>query len=130
MPNSVQSYNHSFEHTNCSSPFCKKIEDLNGKSACITNLHLHLHLKECLLDYGPVHGMCFTFERFNGVLGGASGFNGMEWWTGMVAKRNLKIIINLCQPVVINKVDIAHLSLTFMPFSYTLLTSVTNSRIT
>lgn len=33
-------------------------------------MHLHLHLKDCLLDYGPVHGFwCFPFERFNGILG-------------------------------------------------------------
>jgi len=85
MPNSVQSYNHSFEHTNYSSPFCKKIEDLYGKSACTINLHLHLLLKEYLLDYGPVHGM-WCFGR--GV-----------WiqWNGMVVKQNLKIIVNLCQ---------------------------------
>jgi len=50
--------------------FCKKVEEIYGKSACTINLHLHLHLKQCLLDYGPVHGMwCFAFERFNGVLG-------------------------------------------------------------
>lgn len=33
-------------------------------------MHLHLHLKDCLLDYGPVHSFwCYGFERFNGVLG-------------------------------------------------------------
>ena len=50
--------------------FCKKVEEIYGKSACTINLHLHLHLQQCLVDYGPVHGMwCFAFERFNGVLG-------------------------------------------------------------
>ena len=32
-------------------------------------MHLHGHLKECLLDYGPFHSFwCFSFERFNGIL--------------------------------------------------------------
>ena len=30
---------------------------------------MHLHLKESVLNYGPVYGFwCFPFERFNGVL--------------------------------------------------------------
>ena len=28
------------------------------------------HLKECIFDYGPVYGFwCFSYERFNGILG-------------------------------------------------------------
>ena len=47
--------------------FCKLFEDLYGADACTPNMHLHLHLKECLLNYGPVHGFwCYGFERFNG----------------------------------------------------------------
>ena len=39
-------------------------------NACTPNMHLHLHLKECINDYGPVYSFwCFAFERFNGVLG-------------------------------------------------------------
>ncbi len=35
------------------------------------NMHLHCHLKECVLDYGPLHGFwCYPFERYNGLLGG------------------------------------------------------------
>jgi len=50
--------------------FCKKFETLYGQERCTANRHLHLHLKNCLLDYGPVHGFwCFPFERFNGILG-------------------------------------------------------------
>ena len=49
--------------------FCRTIESLYGHSACTPNHHLSLHLRECLLDYGPVHSMwCFPFERYNGVL--------------------------------------------------------------
>ena len=35
----------------------------------VPNHHLALHLKECLLLFGPVHGWwAFPFERFNGLL--------------------------------------------------------------
>ena len=33
-------------------------------------MHLHLHYKEIILDYGPVYSYwCFSFERLNGILG-------------------------------------------------------------
>ena len=33
-------------------------------------MHLHLHLKNCLIDYGPLHAFwCYPFERFSGILG-------------------------------------------------------------
>ena len=48
--------------------FCKCYEQLYGKSKCTPNMHLHLHLKQCLFDYGPVHSFwCFPFERYNGI---------------------------------------------------------------
>lgn len=50
--------------------FCKQFEQLYGAEACTPNMHLHLHLKECLQNYGPVHGFwCYGFERLNGQLG-------------------------------------------------------------
>ena len=50
--------------------FCRRFERLYGNENCTPNLHLHLHLKDCLLDYGPSHSFwCFSFERFNGLLG-------------------------------------------------------------
>ena len=50
--------------------FCKRVERLYGKSAITPNMHLHCHLKECILDFGPIHGFwCFAFERYNGILG-------------------------------------------------------------
>ena len=50
--------------------FCHTFEELCGKDLVTPNMHLHGHLKECLLDYGPFHSFwCFSFERFNGVLG-------------------------------------------------------------
>uniref|UniRef100_A0A1X7TTT6 Transposase domain-containing protein n=1 Tax=Amphimedon queenslandica TaxID=400682 RepID=A0A1X7TTT6_AMPQE len=50
--------------------FCKKVSELYGSDCCTPNMHLHLHLKETLLDFGPAHATwCFSFERFNGILG-------------------------------------------------------------
>ena len=49
--------------------FCEKFEQLYGKSKVKPNVHLHGHLKECVLDYGPIYNFwCFSFERFNGIL--------------------------------------------------------------
>ena len=50
--------------------FCRKFEELCGKEKCTPNMHLHGHLVDCLLDYGPVYSFwCFSFERYNGILG-------------------------------------------------------------
>ena len=50
--------------------FCAKFEQLYGKENYTINLHLHGHLKECILDFGPVYSFwLFAFERLNGILG-------------------------------------------------------------
>ena len=50
--------------------FCKKVSELYGSDCCTPNMHLHLHLKETLQDFGPAHATwCFSFERFNEILG-------------------------------------------------------------
>ena len=50
--------------------FCKKFESLYGQMEVTPNMHLHTHLINCVLDYGPVHNFwLFSFERFNGILG-------------------------------------------------------------
>ncbi len=50
--------------------FCKVFEQLYGKQYYTMNLHLHGHLKDCILDYGPVYSFwLFSFERLNGILG-------------------------------------------------------------
>lgn len=50
--------------------FCKSVERLYGLSSISCNMHLHCHLKECLLDFGPIHVYwCFSFERYNGTFG-------------------------------------------------------------
>jgi len=51
--------------------FCKEVEKIYGATAIKPNMHLHGHLKECMMDYGPLYGFwCFSFERYNGLLGG------------------------------------------------------------
>ena len=50
--------------------FCEKVQELYGKSAVTPNMHLHCHLKDIILDYGPVQEFwLFSFERYNGILG-------------------------------------------------------------
>ena len=49
--------------------FCTGLERLYGKEAITPNMHLHGHLKECILDVGPLYAFwCFSFERYNGLL--------------------------------------------------------------
>ena len=50
--------------------FCTSFQELYGEELVTPNMHLHCHLAECLLDYGPVFSFwCFSFERYNGILG-------------------------------------------------------------
>ena len=50
--------------------FCKRTEHIFGKEAVTPNMHLHCHLRECIMDYGPLHGFwLYAFERYNGILG-------------------------------------------------------------
>ena len=45
--------------------FCTGLERLYGKEAITPNMHLHGHLKECILDVGPLYSFwCFLFERY------------------------------------------------------------------
>ena len=49
--------------------FCKKAEVLYGHHFITPNMHLHLHLWDCVLDYGsPYSFWCFAFERCNYVM--------------------------------------------------------------
>lgn len=49
--------------------FCRCVECMYGKDSITPNMHMHTHLRDCLLDYGPTHGFwLFSFERFNGIL--------------------------------------------------------------
>ena len=50
--------------------FCNQFEKLYGKKAITPNMHLHCHLKDIIIDHGPVYSFwCFSFERYNGIIG-------------------------------------------------------------
>ena len=50
--------------------YCKKFQQMYGQYSITPNMHLHTHLKQCLIDYGPLHAFwCYPFERYNGILG-------------------------------------------------------------
>lgn len=50
--------------------FCRNIEQYYGRNRITPNMHLHTHLLDCILDYGPVYSFwLFSFERYNGILG-------------------------------------------------------------
>ena len=50
--------------------FCKGVQTNYGKEFTTPNMHMHCHLREVLLDYGPVYNFwCFCYERYNGILG-------------------------------------------------------------
>ena len=50
--------------------FCYRMEQLFGWEVATPNMHMSCHLKECILDYGPLYSFwLFAFERFNGILG-------------------------------------------------------------
>ena len=50
--------------------FCQRTERIFGWKSITPNMHLHCHLRSCIVDYGPLHGFwCYAFERFNGILG-------------------------------------------------------------
>ena len=49
--------------------FCRRVERKYGKNMITSNMHMHGHLKECILDFGPIHNFwCLSFERYNGIL--------------------------------------------------------------
>lgn len=50
--------------------FCRRTERIFGKEVVTPNMHMHCHLRECILDYGPLHSFwLYAFERYNGILG-------------------------------------------------------------
>lgn len=50
--------------------FCRQFTALYADAKATFNMHLHLHLKETYLDFGPPHATwCYSFERYNGTLG-------------------------------------------------------------
>jgi hypothetical protein len=54
----------------CLLKMVKLIENNYGPEKITPNLHLCLHICECVLDYGPLYSFwCFSYERMNGLLG-------------------------------------------------------------
>lgn len=50
--------------------FCKRTQRLYGQMVITPNMHLHAHLHDCIIDFGPAHTFwLYSFERFNGILG-------------------------------------------------------------
>ena len=50
--------------------FCRRTQRLFGQDFITPNMHMHCHLRACIIDYGPLHGFClYAFERYNGILG-------------------------------------------------------------
>ena len=50
--------------------FCRRTQRLYGPQSVTPNMNMHCHIKNCILDYGPVHGFWFfSFKRYNGLLG-------------------------------------------------------------
>ena len=50
--------------------FCKCVKNIFGFEFITPNMHMHLHLAECLYDFGPLHGFrLYSFERYNDFLG-------------------------------------------------------------
>ena len=50
--------------------FCKRTQRLYGPQSVTPNMHMHCHIRDCILDYGPLHGFwLYSFERYNGLLG-------------------------------------------------------------
>ena len=46
------------------------IEQLYGQDFVTPNMHVHDHLYDCVLYFGPVYSFwLFSFERENGILG-------------------------------------------------------------
>ena len=50
--------------------FCKRVKKVFGSKFVTPNMHMHLHLADCLQDFGPLHSFwLYSFERYNGLLG-------------------------------------------------------------
>ena len=60
--------------------YCRAFESLYGAECCTPNMHMACHMRDCMLDYGPLSSFwCFSFERYNGTLEGVKkSWNGPE----------------------------------------------------
>ncbi|OAD80847.1 hypothetical protein PHYBLDRAFT_61900 [Phycomyces blakesleeanus NRRL 1555(-)] len=49
--------------------FCEKCNEIYTTTILIYNMHLHLHFRETIFNFGPVYSYwLFAFERYNGLL--------------------------------------------------------------
>jgi len=93
--------------------FCFGFEKHYGRSECTPNLHMHCHLRECILDVGPIHSFwCFSFERYNGILEGMKRswhapelqlihkFNNLQTLAGLIVPENTPTELAHCFQVV------------------------------
>jgi len=47
--------------------FLTKVKSVWESEIATPNMHMHLHIKDYLLDYNPLYSFwCFSFERLNG----------------------------------------------------------------
>ena len=50
--------------------FLKEYQRTKGRLVITPNMHLRLHLKECVENYGGIYGFwLFSFEQYNRILG-------------------------------------------------------------
>ena len=64
LRDAINSDNHHIHH------YCSLFEAEFGRESCYPNLHMHCHLKQCLLVFGPAASFwLFAFEWMNGVVG-------------------------------------------------------------
>ena len=87
--------------------FCKNFQALYGNKEVTPNMHLHCHLKDVILDYGPIHSFwCFSFERYNGII-------------GSIITNNRSIELQLMRKIVTSRL-LGEISLcpTYNPFFY------------
>ena len=53
--------------------FFSTFQEKYGRNRVTPNMHLHTHLKACILDYGPLCSFwLYSFKQFNGMLGSCS----------------------------------------------------------
>ena len=75
--------------------FGERFEKLYGEKVVTPNMHLRCHLKERVIDCGPVHAFwCFSFERFHGILGTMQ-VNGRSVETELMRKLMAKRFVGL-----------------------------------
>ena len=66
----IQRWHHTRTFFAVTLKFGGQCETIYGNSFCTPNMHLHCHLKHIIRDLGPIHSFwCFSFERYNGILG-------------------------------------------------------------